>query len=97
MVSPLEPNLKAHAAFLETSGHQNLPGLRSGTTTEKGAFLGAEKLQKPTSENEREKKPLHSHLASIRERREESEKTTGAIDLHVKRKSLQIDTVRAKS
>ena len=55
LVSPLEPNLKAHAAFLETSGHQTFLGHRSGTITEKGAFLGAEKLQKQTNENERGK------------------------------------------
>ena len=54
-VSPLEPNLKAHTAFLETSGHQNFLGHRSGTTRKKGAFLGAEKLQKRTNGNEREK------------------------------------------
>ena len=55
LVSPLEPNLKAHAAFLETSGHQTFLGHRSGTIAEKGAFLGAEKLQKQTNENERGK------------------------------------------
>ena len=89
LVSPLQPNLKAHAAFLETSGDQNFLGHRSGTTTEKGAFLGAEKLQKQTSENEREKDICILIWRAQRKKREESERTTGAIDLHVKRKSLQ--------
>ena len=60
LVSPLEPKLKAHAAFLETSGHQTFLGHRSGTIREKGAFLGAEKLQKQTNENERQKTSVFS-------------------------------------
>ena len=63
-------------------------GTDQGPQQNKGAFLGAEKLRKRTSENERGKKHLHPHLACTREQKEESERTKGAIDLHFKRKSL---------
>ena len=55
LVSPLEPNLKAHAAFLETSGHQDFLGHRSGTKTEKGSILGCWETSKANSGNERGK------------------------------------------
>ena len=91
LVSHLEPNLKAYAAFLETSGHQDFLGHRSGTTTEKECILGCWETSNAG------KKHPPSHLASRREQREESERTTGAIDLYVQRKSFQIDSVRAKA
>lgn len=100
---PFRAQLESTYGIPLDQGPPKLPEAQIRDQDGKGAILGAEKLQKLINKNERGKnifiliwrdisgKNISAGRLSTREWREESERTTGAIGLHVKQESHHLN------